>query len=99
MRYPVSGTLYFFPLYIQWTYTARMDAPTLDVQEVQSPDVADPSTWKVTKHRSIRLEDDLWRDLEPAAKGAGYDRSGVIRQFVRWYLRVPGAKLPQRPGK
>lgn len=75
-----------------------MVAPTLDVQEVQSPDVADESTWKITKHRSIRLEQDLWDRLDLAAKATGYDRSGVIRQFVRWYLRVPGAKLPQRPG-
>lgn len=59
--------------------------------------MADESTWKKTPHRSIRLEDELWTPLEPAAKASGYDRSGVIRQFVRWYLRVPGAKLPQRP--
>ncbi|MGH3266025.1 MAG: hypothetical protein ACRDNS_28990 [Trebonia sp.] len=70
---------------------------TLAVQPVRCANVADETNWKITKHRSIRLEDDLWRDLEPAAKAVGYDRSGVIRQFVRWYLRIPGAKLPQRP--
>jgi hypothetical protein len=60
--------------------------------------MADKSKWKITKHRSVRMEDELWEPLEPAAEAAGYDRSGLIRQFVRWYLRVPGAKLPQRPG-
>lgn len=24
-------------------------------------------------------------------------RASILRQFVRWYLRYPGAKLPQRP--
>jgi hypothetical protein len=61
--------------------------------------MADESKWNKTPHRSVRLEDDLWIPLAPAAKASGYDRSGVIRQFVRWYLRVPGAKLPQRPGE
>lgn len=54
--------------------------------------------WNITKHRSVRLEDDLWLPLKPAAGAMGYDRAGVIRQFVRWYLRVPGAELPTRPG-
>lgn len=76
-----------------------MDPGPLDVQPVQFADVANPDDWKITKHRSVRLEDDLWRDLEPAARAAGFDRSGVIRQFVRWYLRIPGAKLPQRPDR
>lgn len=67
------------------------------VQPVRSVDVADEASWKITKHRSIRLEDDLWTRLDVAAKSVGNDRAGVIRQFVRWYLRVPGAKLPQRP--
>lgn len=70
---------------------------TLDVQHVPLLDVADRADWNITKHRSVRLEDDLWEQLAPAAKASGFDRSGVIRQFVRWYLRVPGAKLPQRP--
>ena len=69
---------------------------TLDVQAVDCADMADESQWKITKHRSIRIEDDLWSALEPAAKSVGLDRSGLIRQFVRWFLRVPGAKHPQR---
>lgn len=77
--------------------TQNAPLATLDVHPVPCGNVADETSWKITKHRSIRLEDDLWRDLDPAARAVGYDRSGVIRQFVRWYLRRPGAKLPQRP--
>jgi hypothetical protein len=68
---------------------------TADIRDVDSPLVADESTNKV---RGIRLEKDLWDELLPAAAANGYDRAGLIRQFVRWYLRRPGAKLPQRPG-
>lgn len=74
-----------------------MLAPTLDVQPVRCGSMADGKTWNITKHRSIRIEDDLWVPLEEAARTGGLDRSGLIRQFVRWYLRVPGAKLPPRP--
>lgn len=75
-----------------------VSAPTVDIQPVHSADMADESSWKITKVRSIRLEQDLWDDLGPAAQKVGHDRAGVIRQFVRWYLRRPGADLPQRPG-
>lgn len=71
---------------------------TVDVQPVGFPTVADETEWKRTPHRSIRLEKDLWDRLDGAAKANGYDRSGLIRQFVRWYLREPNARLPQRPG-
>lgn len=71
---------------------------TVAIQPVDFDAVADESQWKITKVRSIRLEDDLWDDLGPAARKVGHDRAGVIRQFVRWYLRRPGADLPQRPG-
>jgi hypothetical protein len=71
-------------------------AMTLDIRPVDFPPMADGSTNRV---RGIRFEDSDWRDLGPAAATAGYDRSGLIRQFVRWYLRRPGARLPQRPGE
>lgn len=52
---------------------------------------------KNTKARTIRMEDDLWDPLGPAALTNGLDRSKLLRQFARWYLSVPGAQLPQRP--
>ena len=71
----------------------------VDVQAVRCLDVADDKRANNTPHRSIRLEDELWIPLDGAARANGLDRSGLIRQFVRWYLHVPGAKLPPRPGR
>lgn len=48
-----------------------------------------------TTNRVIRLADDDWDDL---GKAAGVrNRAQVIRQLVAWYLRRPGAELPDRP--
>ena len=50
-----------------------------------------------TQHRSVRVSDQDWADLETAAAAEGTDRAKIINQLVRWYLRRPGAKLPERP--
>lgn len=50
-----------------------------------------------TQHRSVRIEDDDWADLGDRAGVVGLDRAKAINQFVRWYIRRPGAKLPTRP--
>ena len=75
--------------------TLTADVGTSDIRDVDSPPVADARENKV---RGIRLEQDLWDELLPAAAANGHDRAGVIRQLVRWYLKRPGAKLPRRPG-
>lgn len=49
------------------------------------------------RNRNVRFELELWTRLGEAAALAGYDRSGVLRQFARWYVGEPGALLPQRP--
>ena len=46
-----------------------------------------------TQHRSVRISDEDWADL--AARSG--DRAAVIKDLIAWYLRRPGAKLPQRP--
>jgi hypothetical protein len=46
----------------------------------------------------VRVSDDDWADLDTAAKSAGVDRAALIKGFIRWYLRRPGAELPERPG-
>jgi hypothetical protein len=51
-----------------------------------------------TQHRSVRISDNDWADLETAAAATGTDRAKLLNQFIRWYLRRPGAKLPERPG-
>lgn len=48
-----------------------------------------------TQHRSVRISDEDWKEL--AARAPGGDRSAAIKELVAWYLRRPGAKLPQRP--
>ncbi|MEV5567577.1 hypothetical protein AB0L54_32685 [Streptomyces sp. NPDC052196] len=48
-----------------------------------------------TQHRSVRIDDPEWRDLHTRAPGG--DRSAVIKELVAWYLRRPGAELPDRP--
>jgi hypothetical protein len=50
-----------------------------------------------TQHRSVRISDEDWADLDTATTSAGADRGTIIKQFIRWYLRRPGAKLPARP--
>jgi hypothetical protein len=47
-----------------------------------------------TTNRVVRLGEE-WDNL---AKVAGKrKRAEVIRALVRWYLRYPGARLPERP--
>jgi hypothetical protein len=47
-----------------------------------------------TPLRNFRAPDEEWR---PFRAVSGNNMSGLIRQFIRWYLRTPGAKLPERP--
>jgi hypothetical protein len=50
------------------------------------------------KLRGIRgVDDQLWNDLDTAAKAAGADRSAVTRELWEWYVQRPGAELPERP--
>lgn len=51
--------------------------------------------------RQFRAPKDEWDPFEPATRviyptGRG-PRGRVIREFIRWYMRRPGAKLPRRP--
>jgi predicted transcriptional regulator len=50
-----------------------------------------------TPNRTFRLSDDDWDDLADLADSLDRDRAWIIRQLVRWYLRRPGAELPERP--
>lgn len=52
--------------------------------------------------RQFRIPDSEWLPFEQAAKTANPDagrspRGKVLREFIAWYMRRPGAKLPQRP--
>lgn len=54
-----------------------------------------PEPDSYTKHRPIRIEDSLWDAL--GAVVGSRKRGALVRDLVRWWLRVPGAKMPARP--
>lgn len=51
-----------------------------------------------SKHHTFRgLSDEDWDDFATATKRQNIDRSTVIRDFIRAYLRRPGARMPKAP--
>jgi hypothetical protein len=68
------------------------------VKQVRTPDrIGRVPNKPRTQHRSVRISDEDWADLDEAAASEGTDRAGVIKELIRWYLRRPGARLPPRP--
>lgn len=53
-----------------------------------------------TPFRRIRMDDDLWKRLDEAAKQADPDsnRSALLRRFARWFVGDIN-EMPQRPGR
>jgi hypothetical protein len=49
-----------------------------------------------TARQTVRIPEDLWDELGTVAP-ENVSRSEVIRAFIEWYVRRPGAKLPKRP--
>jgi hypothetical protein len=50
------------------------------------------------KQRVLRgIDDQLVDDFDTAARCSGGDRSNITRQLWEWYVRRPGAELPERP--
>ena len=47
-----------------------------------------------TPVRSIRVDSDTW---DPFVEAAGKNHVEVIKKFLAWYARLPGAKFPKRP--
>jgi hypothetical protein len=45
----------------------------------------------------MRIPNDEWLPFNEATKAAEKTRAEAVREFIRWYLRRPGAKLPERP--
>ncbi|MEU8327138.1 hypothetical protein [Micromonospora sp. NPDC048839] len=50
-----------------------------------------------TPTRPIRIDSTLWERFGASVGSLGLDRSAVLRDFIRWYTREPGAKMPRRP--
>jgi len=40
---------------------------------------------------------DRWKRFAQTTAEMNSDRSKVINEFIAWYNREPGAKLPKRP--
>lgn len=58
-------------------------------------DVTTANERRKTIRRQVAIADALWDRLGRLAGDRG--RSEAIRALVAWYLREPGAKLPERP--
>lgn len=60
--------------------------------------VSDPRP-RSGKHQMFRalfsVPEDDWKDLGKAV--GDKNRAPIVRAFIAWFLRRPGAKLPQRP--
>jgi len=46
---------------------------------------------------TLRVTENAWARFGEAATAAGVARAELLRQFIAWYSRDPGAKLPTRP--
>lgn len=69
-------------LIAEWTYTLYGD-------------VVPTTNRHTTPRRQIGIAGDQWERLKKLVGERG--RGEVIRALVAWYLREPGAKLPERP--
>lgn len=47
----------------------------------------------------MRIPDDEWDAYGEAAALVKLDRTKVTREFIRWFTRQPGAKMPKRPAE
>lgn len=50
-----------------------------------------------TKPRNFRATDALWDGAIKAADEAGENLPDRLREFLAWYQRLPGARMPSRP--
>ncbi len=50
-----------------------------------------------TPHRQVRVEDDLWERCGQATEALGTDRSGWLRDAIKWCVHAKGVRAPKRP--
>jgi hypothetical protein len=70
-----------------------MDAWTQKPTSGTTRSVARPATGE-TPIQHVRIPSEDWKEINNLTGRKG---AALVRQFVRWYLRRPGAKLPARP--
>lgn len=49
------------------------------------------------KSRNVRVSDHLWKAALETADRDDENLADVIRDFLAWYTRQPGARAPRRP--
>ena len=52
---------------------------------------------KGTARQTIRVDEALWESFGAVTSDDEGGRSGVLRDFMRWYTHEKGAKMPRRP--
>lgn len=50
-----------------------------------------------TPTRPIRVDLELWARFGEAVQRQDADRSAILREFMAWYARDAGSKMPKRP--
>lgn len=50
---------------------------------------------KGTDRQTIRVDPELWAEFGAATASWRNGRSGVLREYMRWFLRKPEAFLPR----
>ena len=61
-------------------------------------DTLGPMPSKGTDRRTIRVDPELWDEFGVATESWKDGRSGVLREYMRWFLKKPQAFLPRPDG-
>lgn len=77
--------------------TTTSDAAAQWAPPVRCAAVPIPDEERDAKPRNVRFKDPRWDRFGKQVAKSDDTRTRVINQFVAWYNREPGAKLPQRP--
>jgi hypothetical protein len=48
---------------------------------------------------NFRAPEALWKDALAEAEAAGEHLPDRLREFLEWYVRRPGARMPRRPDR
>lgn len=57
-----------------------------------------PDRPNVTPARVFRIDDELWGIFDQAVTRSTYpNKTEALRNFIRWFARVPGVPMPSRP--
>ena len=67
--------------------------PVVQKLVMQGGSVARPKTGQIPL-QNLRINQDDWDDMRAIL---GRKAPEIVREFIRWYLRRPGARLPARP--